>query len=267
MQHRTRVIGALFVFHALVASCGFRHPAVFQVVPDAQNYLLRSPDRRETQFPNILRDYNGFEPGKSWVDLRPLMELRIENAYYKQGSSRRGLDGFLGTEVARYAVRKDGLRLVSVQEMNGRPSGDRPVQELISDAAAHARRYRLFFEIVFNRSTNSHGSVLLGANSTEQLERLSAELKRPEEICGDVRADCTAFPEACSVSIEMKIVVNGKTDSVDWGSLLPSVVGEHPRHLQMRRLYAGRLVPVEINFSDRNALRLPLLPGDHIAWD
>jgi hypothetical protein len=36
------------------------------------------------------------------MELRPQMELRIENAYYRKGMPKRGLDGFLGTEIARY---------------------------------------------------------------------------------------------------------------------------------------------------------------------
>jgi hypothetical protein len=41
----------------------------------------------------------------------------------------------------------------------------------------------------------------------------------------------------------------------------------HPRHVEMLRADAGRLVPVEIDSSDPGALRLPLLPGDRITWE
>jgi hypothetical protein len=53
-------------------------------------------------FPDVLRVYNGFEPGRAWMELRPGMELRIENAYYQPGMPRSGLNGFLGTEIAQY---------------------------------------------------------------------------------------------------------------------------------------------------------------------
>lgn len=65
-------------------SCAFRHGKAFQVLRGTPAYLLRSPDSRETPLPDVLRDYNGFEPAHSWIDLRPLMELRIENAYYEK---------------------------------------------------------------------------------------------------------------------------------------------------------------------------------------
>ncbi len=257
---------ALVIFQLSFLSCSLRHPAAFRVVPHAPAYLLRSPDLRQTSFPDVLRDYNGFEAGRGWIDLRPLIELRIENAYYEKGSSRRGLQGFLGTEVARYQVRPDGLRLVSVQPMKERPATDTPVQRLIPPSLTNARHYRLYFEIVF-RSNNTHGSVLLGANSKEALDQLSAQIDHPEVLCGQNSTHCAAFPEACSVSVEMKIVVNGRTDMLVWGSLLSSVVGDHPQHLELKRLFDGRLIPVEINFQDADALQLPLLPGDQITWD
>ncbi len=200
------------------------------------------------------------------MDLRSLMELRIENAYYQKGASRRGLEGFLGTEVARYDVTPRGLQLVSVQSMKERPEGEPPVQQLISNTEMKFAYYRLYFEIVFTRNGDSHGSALLGANSIEDLNELSAELTEPEKVCNATSVHCTVFPEACSVSVEMKIVVNGKPQTIVWGSLLASIT-DHPQHLEMKRLYAGRLTPIKINPRDPNALRLPLLPGDQITWN
>jgi hypothetical protein len=250
-----------------VGSCVSRQRmGSFRVLPNSPNYLLRSPDQRETPFPDVLQAYNGFEPARSWMDLRPLMELQIENAYYVKGASRRGLKGFLGTEVARYEVTAHGLRLLSVKPMPDRPKGDLPVQDLISAQEANFRYYRFYFEIVLRRNSSSRGSVLLGANSKEELDRLSVQLSEPEAVCNAASIHCAVFPEACSVSVEMQIVVNGKSRAVVWGSLLASIT-DSPRHLKMKRLYAGRLAPIEINLHDPDALRLPLLPGDRITWN
>ena len=45
------------------------------------------------------------------------------------------------------------------------------------------------------------------------------------------------------------------------------LVAARPRRLELLRWYRGRLTPVEIDASDANALRLPLLPGDRINWE
>lgn len=260
---RTTFLGSLLV---LAACAGRQLKPHFAVVPRNPTYRLKLPDSQQIPFPDVLRAYNGFEPGKGWIDLRPLMDLRIENAYYKEGASRRGLEGFLGTEVARYAVADRGLKLLSVQPMNDRPPSDKPVNDLIAKPQTTFKAYRLYYEIVFARSTHSHGSVLLGADSKDALDRLSSALDNPEAVCYPGALNCVVFPEACSVSVDIEIVVNRKRQAVVWGTVLSSIVS-NPRHLAMKRFYAGHLVPVRMRSDDPKILLLPLLPGDQIDWN
>jgi hypothetical protein len=238
----------------------------FKVLPNSPNYLLQSPDSRRTPFPEVLKGYNGFEAGHAWIDLEPLMELRIENAYWTPGAPRSGLAGFLGTEVGRYVVRPHGLALVSVHPMSNRPKDQVPVQDLISNTEIKFSHYRLYYEVVFSHRDHSHGSVLLAAESQAEIEALSAQLSYPEAVCSQRSTHCIVFPEACSVSVEMKVIVNGKLESVLWGSTLGSIA-KQPRHLEMKRLYAGELRPVRIDAEDSKSLLLPLLPGDRIVWN
>ena len=252
MKALLSVLALLFII-----SCSNRRTgASFRVLPADPSYLLRSPDFKETPFPEVLSRYTN--SGPSWVDLRPQMDLRIENAYYRDGASRRGLEGFLGTEIARYGVQpKGGLRLIDVEsKLARRPSDQPPVQQLLPVSQARHRKYRFFYAVVFRKNGEARGSVLLGA----QL------LADPDSVCGGQFVHCTVFPELCTVSIEMEIVVNGAPRAVAWGSLLASVAAR-PRHVQLMRVYSGRLTPVEVDPSDPDALRLPLLPGDHITWD
>ncbi|MBV8895427.1 MAG: hypothetical protein JO051_02870 [Acidobacteriaceae bacterium] len=236
-------------------------------MPATPNYSLRSPDSQETPFPEILKSYNGFEPGRGWMDLRAGMELRIENAYYRPGMPRRGLNGFLGTEVARYKVQaRGGLELLSVDAMKDRPSEELPVQQLMRPGQMHYRCYRFFYEVLFRRSGSVRGSVILGGETKDEIERIAMELlSDPDAVCSASSKNCTVFPEACSVSIEMEIVVNGAARNVLWGSPLSDVVG-HSQHVELSRIYKGRLAPVKIDARDADALRLPLLPGDRVTW-
>ncbi len=244
-------------------SCRLR---TYQVIPQAPEYLLRSPSAKEIPLSDVLREYNGFVRGGGSVDLSPEMQIRIENAYYEKGFSRKGLKGYLGTEVARYQVTDSGLHLISVVPMNGRPESDEPVQNLISPAELNFRFYRLYFELLYDRKTDAHGSAILAANTLEALNQLSAQLADPEALCKKFPAQCTLFPEACSVSVEMKIVVNGKSQLVNWGSLVLNVVGRTPQQFEMKRLYRGHLTPVKLDSHDQNQLTMPLLPGDRVTW-
>jgi hypothetical protein len=252
----------------LQASCLMRHRAAsFAVIPHAPDYLLRSPDAVDTPFREVLRRYNHFEPAADWMDLHPWMDLRIENAYYKDGFPKRGLDGYLGTEVARYQViPKGGLRQVSVRSMKDRPADQPPVEDLISRTQRRFQYYRYYFAIVFNKDAKESRSVLLGANSNVELDRLANALAAdPDSVCSESSAHCIRFPEGCSVSIEMQIVVNGQSRTVLWGSTLGSIAN-HSQDISLLRQYEGHMVPVAVNAGDPNALRLPLLPGDRISW-
>jgi hypothetical protein len=260
-------VPALTLCVLIAASCGPRWRG-FRVVPAAPNYLLHDPDSRQTPFPDVLRAYNGFEQGSAWVELRPDMELHIEDAYYEPGASRHGLAGFLGTEVAQYKVGPHGgLQLLSVRSMKDRPNDQPPVQELIPRSQQSHRYFRFYYEVLFRKSGNSRGSVLLSANAKNDINLLAAELMSdPDSVCGERSAHCTVFPEACSVSIEMEIVVNGSPRNVIWRSVLSDVMNQ-PHHLEFFRMYDGRLRPVKIDADDPKALKLPLLPGDHVKWN
>jgi hypothetical protein len=147
--------------------------------------------------------------------------------------------------------------------MQGRPESDAPVQALISAAHVRLRYDRLYFEILFNRNTGEHGSVLFAAHTPAELDLLSGQLSDPQKLCSQSPSQCTIFPEACSVSIEMIVSVNGKPQFVTWGSLLSSIVNQPPKQLLVQRLYRGRLTPVNVDIKDEIQLNLPLLPGDH----
>jgi len=84
-------------------------------------------------------------------------------------------------------------------------------------------------------------------------------------VCADGSTQCTVFPEACTVSLEMEVVVNGKRQTVLWGSDLAELARDR-RNVTLFRPYKGRLAPVELDASDHDALRVPLLPGDVIRW-
>jgi hypothetical protein len=242
--------------------------APFRVLPGAPNYSLRAPDSKVTPFPEIPSRYA--VTGQGWVDLRPRMGIRVENAYFHEGSAKHTVDEFMGTEAAEYGVGTNGsIRLVLLQSTVAQhPKDQAPVQDLLSDMLARSRFHRYFYQVVFSKSKgNVSGAVLLGARSASELGALASRLLTdPDAVCAGQLAHCTVFPELCSVSVQMEIVVNGMPRRVLWGSALGSVA-IRPKTVQLLRAYAGRLTPVEIDPSDPNALRLPLLPEDRIKWE
>jgi hypothetical protein len=63
-------------------SCATRRTVTFRVLPASPDYLLRSPDSKDTPFPEVLGRYTNVGP--DWVELRPEIELRVENAYFRE---------------------------------------------------------------------------------------------------------------------------------------------------------------------------------------
>lgn len=62
-------------FSSTSASCVYRNRHSFRIVPQAPNYLLRAPDARSIPFPDILRYYNSYQPGRSWMELQLKLPL------------------------------------------------------------------------------------------------------------------------------------------------------------------------------------------------
>lgn len=252
---------------ALIVSCAARRTATaFRVLPGRPDYLLVSPDSNETPFPEVLSRYT--KVGPEWVELRPLIALRVENAYFREGAPKHGLANFLGTEVARYQVLPTGaLKEVSVESHVEKPPSDQPpVQQLVSERQRRYQCHRYFYQVLLSKKSNVRSAVLLGGRSTEELDGLTTQLlTQPESVCGENLPRCTVFPEACTVSLQMEIVVNGARRSVLWGDVLAEVAEGH-HGVKLFRQYKDRLTPVEVDVRDREALRVPLVPGDVIKW-
>jgi hypothetical protein len=217
-------------------------------------------------FPELLGKFTTLDHG--WVDLRPDMGIRVENAYYREGAARRGLENYLGTEVARYRVSPSGgLRQVAFEASLERIPSDQPaVQLLLTPAKLRFHFHRYFYQVFFKRRDRPVAAILLSAGSKQEIEELTVKLlEDAESVCHTGSRNCTMFPETCTVSLEMRVMVNGVGRTVSWGSTLANV-SAHPRSLELLREFAGRPTRVEIDPHDPQALRLPLLPGDRLKW-
>jgi hypothetical protein len=202
------------------------------------------------------------------------MEFRIEGAYYREGSPRRSSADYLGIETAVYEVRPNGtLRLGSVNSFLDQPSGkqqprDQPaVQLLVRPRNLTWRYHRLFFQVVMSRTGTIRPAVLIGSRSIAELDNFTKRfLEGQYSVCDPGSNRCNAFPEWCTASLAIGIVVNGTARKVVWGSTLGSVA-PHPSRVELLRVSNGRLAPVRIDATDPEALRLPLMHGDQVSWN
>jgi hypothetical protein len=240
----------------------------FSVLRDDAQYLLQSPRSVSTPLGSSLRDY-GFANEDGSVNLRPGVQLRVENAYYEKGLPRRGLTGFLGTETVRYELRRNGLRQIDFRSaLAARPDDQPTAAALIAPAQMRLPFHRLFFAVPFRRAGQASGAVLLSARRAADLDRLAARLRAdPDLACAD-NAACTIFPEACTAAPEIEVFANGAPRAVIWGNTIQNVFfpGTPPANLAIHRLFENKLVPVVFDASDPLTLRTPLFPGDRLTW-
>jgi hypothetical protein len=238
----------------------------WRVAPSPSGYALTNGKQSEP-YSQMLQRFNRFETGSGWVDIKPYMRLQVENAYYEPGRPKRGLNGFIGTERVWYRKPEPpGLIEGGIEPkmLAPRPVGEPAVETLLASEARKFGAYRLFFSVRINRRGATRGAVLLGAPTESELEsRAAALLADPDSVCREGTAECTVFPEVCTVAPEIEVTVNGEQKVFIWGTALSSAVGE-AKQVRLTRLLAGKRSSVPIDAADKNALRLPLLPGDEI---
>lgn len=208
----------------------------------------------------------------SWVELQPGMELTVEGAYYREGSPKISFADYLGAETASYEVAAGGtLRLTSISSFVTEQPGkmqprDQPaVQTLVRPRNLSFRYHRLFFQVVMSRMGTTRPAVLLGARSSSALDGITRQfLSGKDSLCDATPSDqCTSFPAMCTASLKIGITVNGAARKVVWGTTLAAVVS-HPSKIVVKRLINGRMWLVQIDLSDPDAIRTPLLHGDEI---
>src|SRR5258708_5055517 len=208
-SERVRLILLLAFVVGLSLSCANRRSAAtFRVLPAQPDYLLRSPDAKDTPFMEILSRYSS--GGQVWVELRPRIELRVENAYFREGTTQRVLANYLGTEVARYhSLPTAALEQIAVQTgLARRPAGQPAVQDLLSASQMLYPHHRFFYQVLVNQKANIRSAVLLSAESVDELERLTQQLlSEPEAVCQRGSRQCTVFPESCTAALEIGITV------------------------------------------------------------
>lgn len=160
----------------------------------------------------------GEAPG--WADLIPGMELRLEAAYYRPGTTERVIANYLGTEAITFSVRDNGSLHAMPMESSvaARPPEQPAVDSLLPARQRRLRHHRLFFQVLFPGRGETRAAVLLSARSAEDLHRLTgALLANPERVCGAAGAPgCAVFPPAATASLVRTIEVDGKRRTVPW---------------------------------------------------
>ena len=205
-----------------------------------------------------------------FVDLPPLTLLRVENAYFKEGSARN-LEDYIATQIAHLRVeRRRGLRTLRVESvLPAIPKGQVGASDLVPISMRRFRSYRYYYAVVFAKQGRGGvgSAVLLGANSADELERLGVRLvDEPDSVCGPEAKNCTVFPRTCTVSLEMEITVNGISRVIGWRAAVGGVAPAG-KDVRLTRIVNGREVLTDLKAGATATRMMVMLPGDRLQWD
>jgi hypothetical protein len=259
--------------------------------------LVRSATRRVIEnlplrFNELLPLHYVYFRGGSSIDLSPGSRLKVQEAVFdeearaaaQRDGSTSPLDGYVGTVTAYYDVSESGDGGVALapaavesdvpEDYPGGTRGSIPA----GLNSLESRYLRLVFLGWLVAGDTERKAVLLASRTSAEIERMSgAVLDNPVGLCDaaapGLLARCFEFSGPTSTEVEVLVRVNGESRYVLLGTPLKSVAppsaGVEPAvlaKLKLRRRYEGRLVAVHLPATDADALELPLLAGDEIAW-
>jgi hypothetical protein len=226
--------------------------------------LVQSPDLERTPYNEVLE---AFTPqGRGWIELKSGMGLYIQNALFREGSTRRELADFIGVETIRYTVDATGEVVQDGRAMRiaPRPEGTPQIDQLISSRQQRLLHHRFLYQVLINPTDTRRVAMLISADSREHLLSLTEAILSGEGSVGGVPSQSyTIFPDAASVAVEMTILLDKSLTRVLWGSKLSDVTRDS-RHPKLFRLYNGKQRQVQFDAGDPLSRSVPLLPGDRI---
>ena len=152
--------------------------------------------------------------------------------------------------------------LIGEASLAVRPSNQLAAQELIQPPQRRHGKYRFYYAVVFRQKGRASSSVLLGGSSIDEIETLGAELLAfRDSICGAGSLYCTVFPYRCSISLDMRILVNGAMRNIPWRSTLASIAPAAGQIEIVRRLGEGRTTSLSVNTADPEGGSKNAVPG------
>lgn len=227
----------------------------------------------------------GYLAGRTGLDLKAGMRLRIERAHFrapKPGQQQYTPQLFLGVSTLYFNVLDNGggLRFSQQGTTAYRPASlVKEVFHQYSDLALSSIQeenyFRLLFNTYFASSERSRSASIIGAGQTSELDELDKELHaHPDEDCKTTapryRALCFGFGDNVTVTPQISVELNGKRTFVDSGTsvkeLLSNSDDEILRSLRLQRRFLHAFYDVHFEPADSRVLSLTLIGNDRVTW-
>jgi hypothetical protein len=240
----------------------------------ARDYVLQSVP---TLPHDSLFNAYGYRIERSGVNLKPNLRLKVERAYFS--SSEKSDKNYLGVSNVLFdiATNSEGsLTFLQARAMQYSPDslgqtdreGSRDLAILDLKPQKH---YRVLFYAHQVPTDRNFSAALIGANDSARLDSFEQVIRAASDAsCNSLNHDgveCFEFRGSVTVSVQIPVELNGKTQFVDWGTKLEAVVpAKVQKSFKLQRRFADSSYDLNFNRDDEAILDLTLVGGDRLSW-
>lgn len=251
-----------------------------------RDLVLASLPMRPNQ--GLFANY-GYWAGKGVMDLRAGLRLEVERAYYRDtaiNAAAKSLANYIGTSDATYEIDEKQGRAIQFR-LNGiafkpqelQKRRDRGIPDFtLARQAGSAPFYRLLLAADFVPDRIKRSALLVGAATIEQINAVTAAFQARHGLgCSDLTQTasviCVEFDGEVTVSPEVRVLVNGQTRYLTWGSTIRRLLSEQNddaaarlKTLRVERLFDSQYSAIRFAPGDEGILELALVGGDRVSW-
>jgi hypothetical protein len=213
-----------------------------------------------------------------FVDLTPDFRLRVVYPIYSADDRKE----IAGVETVFYQIvsdRKDGrVRISPTMGKDSSPNGGK-ARKSAKQVATQFPNSFAYFRLLLKKGNSSKDpvtlAIVLSSEDRKHLEDATRELDSgTEPSCRAITStdvNCIMFPPLTGVSAEIRVKLNGKEAFARLGAQVNELIrdvgtDDIPRSVQVRRMFAKRLVPINTDSGDKDILALILMPGDVVNY-
>jgi hypothetical protein len=272
---------AVQALYALLADVDqLQQRGCFEESASIREFILQSLPMKPAE--SLFYSY-GYRAGRSSVDLKPGMRLKIERAYFRgaEGADEEHTtENSIGVGAVTYDVEQGSdakIRLRQIGDVRYSPrSLSQTIQHGNSDLSLSGlpqeSHYRLLLYTVLVVKEHKLSAAILGADRDSQLDGLDEELrKHPDAACKYAATApgvaCMEFDRFVALTPQIEVELNGKPKFFDWGTRIKDVLPKDSfKSLKIQRRFMDSYSDVHFDPGDSNLLALPLVSGDRLTW-
>jgi hypothetical protein len=246
-----------------------------------RDFILQSLPMRPNE--TLFNTY-GYLEGRSGLDLKPGMRLKIERAYFRPAEAGEEEQTFLGVSTMHLDVEvaangKTRFRRVGNIRYSPASLAHRVQQEsrdlglILIPPQLHDR---LLFYTYLVPKKHTRFPAIMGAGNASRLDELDRELRaHTDDSCKTVATargvTCFEFEGSVAVSALIPVELNGKPRFLEWGTKIKDVLSrnsavEDLKTLRLQRRFMNSYYDVRFEPGDSSVLALAFVGGDRLSW-